>query len=76
MINENNISKAVLSKYVEEKGLERIVRGIYITDDVWSSVDISGMNRQCYKYPCYRRYSSIIAYRNNEAHLHPIAEKR
>ncbi len=35
MANENNISKAVLSKYVKEKGLERIARGIYITDDVW-----------------------------------------
>ena len=34
-VNENNISKAVLSKYVKEKGLERIARGIYITDDVW-----------------------------------------
>lgn len=33
--NENNISKATLSKYVKEKGLERIARGIYITDDVW-----------------------------------------
>lgn len=35
MVNENNISKAVLSKYVKEKGLERIARGIYITEDVW-----------------------------------------
>lgn len=35
MVNENNISKAALSKYVQEKGLERIARGIYITDDVW-----------------------------------------
>lgn len=24
MVNENNISKAVLSKYVKEKGLERV----------------------------------------------------
>lgn len=35
MVSENNISKAVLSKYVKEKGLERIARGIYIADDVW-----------------------------------------
>lgn len=35
MANENNISKVILSKYVKEKGLERIARGIYITDDVW-----------------------------------------
>ena len=34
-VNENNISRAVLSKYVKEKGLERIARGIYITEDVW-----------------------------------------
>lgn len=33
--NENNISKATLSKYVKENGLERIARGIYITYDVW-----------------------------------------
>lgn len=35
MVNENNISKAALSKHVKEKGLERVARGIYITDDVW-----------------------------------------
>lgn len=35
MANENGISKMALSKYVKEKGLERIARGIYITDDVW-----------------------------------------
>ncbi len=34
-VNENHISKAALLKYVKEKGLERIARGIYITDDVW-----------------------------------------
>ena len=34
MVSENNISKAELSKYVKEKGLERVARGIYITDDV------------------------------------------
>lgn len=33
--NENGISKTALSKYVKEKGLERIARGIYIIDDVW-----------------------------------------
>lgn len=35
MVNENNISKTTLSKYVREKGLERVARGVYITDDVW-----------------------------------------
>ncbi|MDE6737864.1 MAG: type IV toxin-antitoxin system AbiEi family antitoxin domain-containing protein [Lachnospiraceae bacterium] len=35
MAIENNISKAVLSKYVKDKSLDRIARGIYITDDVW-----------------------------------------
>ena len=35
MVKENNISKAMLSKYVQENGLERVARGIYITDDVW-----------------------------------------
>lgn len=34
-VNENHISKAAQLKYVKEKGLERIARGIYITDDVW-----------------------------------------
>lgn len=33
--NNNNVSKAFLAKYVKEKGLERIARGIYITEDVW-----------------------------------------
>lgn len=35
MVNKNHISKAALSNYVKERGLERIARGIYITDDVW-----------------------------------------
>ena len=35
MANENNISKTFLAKYVKEKGLERIAKGIYITEDVW-----------------------------------------
>ena len=35
MANENNISKTFLAKYVKEKGLERIAKGIYITADVW-----------------------------------------
>lgn len=35
MINDNDISKTFLAKYVKEKGLERIARGIYITEDVW-----------------------------------------
>lgn len=34
-IRDNNISKAFLAKYVKEKGLERVARGIYITEDVW-----------------------------------------
>lgn len=33
-VDKNNIAKAYLAKYVKENGLERVARGIYITDDV------------------------------------------
>lgn len=32
---EKNISKAFLAKYVKENSLEKVARGIYITEDVW-----------------------------------------
>ncbi|MDE7430456.1 MAG: AbiEi antitoxin N-terminal domain-containing protein [Lachnospiraceae bacterium] len=35
MVIEKNISKTFLAKYVKEKKLERVARGIYITEDVW-----------------------------------------
>ena len=38
MVLEKNISKTFLAKYVKENGLERIARGIYITEDVWPDV--------------------------------------
>ena len=35
MVIEKNISKTFLAKYIKENGLERVARGIYITEDVW-----------------------------------------
>lgn len=35
MAMEKGIKKPYLAKYVKEHGLERVARGIYITDDVW-----------------------------------------
>lgn len=35
MVIEKNISKTFMAKYVKENNLERIARGIYITEDVW-----------------------------------------
>ena len=35
MVMEKNISKTFLAKYVQENNLERVARGIYITEDVW-----------------------------------------
>lgn len=35
MLIERNISKTFLAKYVKEHNLERVARGIYITEDVW-----------------------------------------
>ncbi len=35
MVIENNISKTFLAKYLKENGLERVARGVYITEDVW-----------------------------------------
>ncbi|MBD5520311.1 MAG: abortive phage infection protein [Lachnospiraceae bacterium] len=34
-VKEKNISKTFLAKYVKENDLERVARGIYITEDVW-----------------------------------------
>ena len=35
LATENNISKTYLAKFVKEHEMEKIARGIYITDDVW-----------------------------------------
>ncbi len=35
LAEKNNISRTYLSQYVREHGMEKIARGIYITDDVW-----------------------------------------
>lgn len=35
MVIEKKISKTFLAKYVKENNLERVARGIYITEDVW-----------------------------------------
>ena len=35
MVMEKSISKTFLAKYVKENNLERVARGIYITEDVW-----------------------------------------
>lgn len=35
MASERNISKAFLAKYVKENKMERVARGVYITEDVW-----------------------------------------
>lgn len=35
MVIEKNISKTFLAKYVKENNLERVARGIYVTEDVW-----------------------------------------
>lgn len=35
LVMERNISKTFLAKYVKENNMERVARGIYITEDVW-----------------------------------------
>ena len=35
MATEKGITKPYLAKYVKENGLEKVARGIYITEDVW-----------------------------------------
>lgn len=35
MVTQNGISKTYLAKYVKEKEMEKVARGIYITEDVW-----------------------------------------
>ena len=35
MAVENDVTKPFLARYVKEKGMERVARGVFITDDVW-----------------------------------------
>ena len=35
MVEDKNISRTFMSQYVKENGMEKVARGIYITDDVW-----------------------------------------
>jgi len=35
MAIEKNITKPYLARYVKEMGMERVARGVFITDDVW-----------------------------------------
>lgn len=35
MVTKKGITKPYLAKYVEENGLQKVARGIYVTDDVW-----------------------------------------
>lgn len=35
MAVENDVTKPFLAKYVKEKGMEKVARGVFITDDVW-----------------------------------------
>lgn len=35
MAVENNVTKPFLARYVKEMGMEKVARGIFITDDVW-----------------------------------------
>lgn len=38
MVEENNVSRTFLSQYVKENGMEKVARGVYITEDVWPDV--------------------------------------
>ena len=35
MAVENNVTKPFLARYVKEMGMEKVARGVYITEDVW-----------------------------------------
>lgn len=35
MAVKNNVTKPFLARYVKEKGMEKVARGVYIADDVW-----------------------------------------
>lgn len=35
MAVEKNVTKPFLARYVKEMGMEKVARGVYITDDVW-----------------------------------------
>ena len=35
MVEDSNVSRTFMLQYVKEKGMEKVARGVYVTNDVW-----------------------------------------
>ena len=62
---ENNISRQVLSKYVMTRGMERIMRGVYITEEVWPDD----------YYLLYLRNNRIVFSFESSLYLHGLMDR-
>lgn len=65
MATEKSISKTYLAKYVAKNGLERVARGIYVTDDVWPDE----------LYIMQRRNAAVIFSGETALYLHSLIDR-
>ena len=65
MATEHDISRTFLSQYVKEKELEKVARGIYITDDVWPDE----------LYIMHARNSAVVFSGETALYLHGLIDR-
>lgn len=65
MATEKGISKPYLSKYIKENNMEKVSRGIYITNDVWPDE----------LYIIYVRNSMVIFSNETALYLHNMLDR-
>ena len=65
LLNQEDISKTYIAKFIKEHNLEKVYRGIYITDDVW--IDELFVLQQ--------RNNSIIYSGETALYLHGLIDK-
>ena len=46
LVCSEDISKTYVAKYIKEHGMEKVSRGVYITDDVWPDVSESAWHHK------------------------------
>ena len=65
MVEEKKVSRTYLSQYVKENGMEKVARGIYITDDVWPDE----------LYIMQARNSAVVFSGETALYLHGLIDK-
>ena len=62
---ENNISKRTLARYVENRGLERVAHGVYISDETWPDD----------YFLLYLRSSKVVFSHESALYLHGLMDR-